>query len=241
LAGSKIRTNYLNFNTIANSIYLVFSFPYKNSLFFVEFIVVIGNSFEPYKTFYRIVKFCESLPKATVICGDGARQELLQEEGIASMDAFVALTGMDEENILISFFATSQNVPKVISKVNRPELAAMAEQLGLDCIISPRNFVSGVLVQYARALENSMGSGVETLYKVMDEKAEALEFFVRPDFRHVNVPLKNMALKPNVLLAGILRGRKAIIPSGDDVLQPGDRVVVLATGHRFGDLSDIMR
>jgi len=214
----------------------------KTAFYLAKMLLAGGNSVKIIdKDPTRCAEFCESLPKATVICGDGARQELLQEEGIASMDAFVALTGMDEENILISFFATSQNVPKVISKVNRPELAAMAEQLGLDCIISPRNFVSGVLVQYARALENSMGSGVETLYKVMDEKAEALEFFVRPDFRHVNVPLKNMALKPNVLLAGILRGRKAIIPSGDDVLQPGDRVVVLATGHRFGDLSDIMR
>ena len=113
--------------------------------------------------------------------------------------------------------------------------------MGLDCVISPRLIVSDVLVRYARALENSVGSGVETLYKIMDEKAEALEFHVRPDFRHVNVPLKNMALKPNVLLAGILRGRKAIIPSGDDVLMPGDSVVVLTTGHRFGDLSDIMR
>ena len=214
----------------------------KTAFYLAKMLLAGGNSVKIIdKDPARCAEFCESLPKATVICGDGARQELLQEEGIASMDAFVSLTGMDEENILISFFASSQNVPKVISKVNRPELAAMAEQLGLDCIISPRNFVSGVLVQYARALENSMGSGVETLYKVMDEKAEALEFFVRPEFRHVNVPLKNMALKPNVLLAGILRGRRAIIPSGDDVLQPGDRVVVLATGHRFGDLSDIMR
>ena len=189
----------------------------------------------------KCTAFSESLPKATVICGDGAQQELLQEEGIATMDAFVALTGMDEENILISFFAASQQVPKVISKVNRPELASMAERLGLDCIISPRNFVSGILVQYARALENSLGSSVETLYKLMDEKAEALEFSVRPEFGHVNVPLKEMTLKPNVLLAGILRGRKAIIPTGDDVLQAGDKVVVLTTGHRFQDLSDILR
>ena len=189
----------------------------------------------------RCAQVSESLPKATVICGDGASQELLLEEGIGSVDAFVSLTGMDEENILIAFFAGAQNVPKVISKVNRPELAAMAQRLGLDTIISPRNIVSDVLVQYARALENSMGSGVETLYKLMDEKAEALEFVVRPDFRHVNVPLKEMTLKPNVLLAGILRGRKAIIPSGDDVLMPGDSVVVLTTGHRLQDLSDILR
>ena len=189
----------------------------------------------------RCNQFSEILPKATVICGDGASQELLLEEGIGTADAFVTLTGMDEENILIACFAAAQNVPKVISKVNRPELAAMAERLGLDSVISPRHVVSDVLVRYARGLENSMGSGVETLYKIMDEKAEALEFFVRPDFRHVNIPLKNMAIKPNVLIAGILRGRKAIIPAGDDVLMPGDRVVVLTTGHRFQDLADMMR
>ena len=117
----------------------------------------------------------------------------------------------------------------------------MAERLGLDCIISPRNIVSDVLVRYARALQNSVGSGVETLYKIMDEKAEALEFFGRPDFRHVNIPLKEMSIKPNVLIAGILRGRKAIIPAGDDVLMAGDRVVVLTTGYRFRDLSDLLR
>lgn len=214
----------------------------RTSFYLAKMLLAGGNSVKVIdKDPARCAEFSEALPKATVICGDGARQELLQEEGIASVDAFVALTGMDEQNILISFFAGSQDVPKVISKVNRPELSAMAERLGLDCIISPRNFVSGVLVQYARALQNSMGSSVETLYKLMDDKAEALEFSVRPDFRHVDVPLKDMALKPDVLVAGILRGRKAVIPSGDDVLQPGDKVVVLTTGHRFQDLSDILR
>lgn len=214
----------------------------KTAYYLTKMLLAGGNTVKVIdKDPARCAQFSESLPKATVICGDGARQELLLEEGITATDAFVALTGMDEENILISFFAASQNVPKVISKVNRPELAVMAEQLGLDCILSPRNFVSGVLVQYARALQNSMGSSVETLYKLMDEKAEALEFSVRPDFRHVDVPLKELELKQNVLIAGILRGRRAIIPSGDDVLQPDDKVVVLTTGHRLQDLSDIMR
>jgi len=183
--------------------------------------------------------FCEELPKTTILCGDGAQQELLMEEGISTTDAFVALTGMDEQNILISFFAGSQKVSKVISKVNRAELSAMAQRLGLDCIISTRSVVSGMLVQYARALQNSMGSSIETLYKLMDDKAEALEFIVRPDFPMTDIPLKEMRLKPNILLVGILRGRRAIIPSGDDVILPGDRVVVLTTGHRLHDLSDI--
>ena len=189
----------------------------------------------------RCEEFSENLPGAVVIHGDGARQELLLEEGLPEMDAFVALTGMDEENILISFFAASRNVKKVISKVNRTELVAIAEGLGLDSIVSPRQIISDVLVQYARALENSMGSSVETLYKLMDGQAEALEFTVHPDFRHVQIPLREMPLKKDILLAGILRGRKTVIPSGDDVLQPGDHVVVLAAGQRLQDLSDILR
>jgi len=117
----------------------------------------------------------EAIPKAVIIHGDGAQQELLMEEGLDSLDAFVALTGMDEENILISIFAASHSVPTVISKVNRNELSSMAEKLGLDCIVSPKKIISDILVRYARALENSMDSKVETLYKLMDGKAEALE------------------------------------------------------------------
>ena len=184
--------------------------------------------------------FSEALPKTVVIHGDGAQQELLLEEGIRSTDAFVSLTGMDEENILISIFASSQDVPKVISKVNRNELAAMAQKLGLDCIVSPHKIISNIVVRYARALQNSMGSNVETLYKLMDGQAEALEFNVRPESKLVNIPLKNLKLKKNILIAGIIRERKSIIPTGDDVILPGDHVVVLAANRRLQDLSDIL-
>ena len=188
----------------------------------------------------RCELFGKLLPNAVIILGDGADQDILLEEGLASTDAFVSLTGMDEENILISFFAKSLNVPTVISKVNRNELATMAEKLGLDCIISPKRIISDVLSRYARALENSLGSNVETLYKIMDGKAEALEFNVQSDFKYLNIPLKDMRLKPNILIAGILRSRKALIPSGDDMILPSDRVVVIAGGHRLNDLSDII-
>ncbi|MFA6948672.1 MAG: Trk system potassium transporter TrkA [Eubacteriales bacterium] len=189
----------------------------------------------------RCQEFCTSLPGAVMICGDGAQQELLLEEGIRSMDAFVALTGMDEENILISFFASSQNVSKVISKVNRGELASMAEKLGLDCIVSPKKIISDVLTRYARALQNSVGSNVETLYKLMDGKTEALEFNVQPDLKFLATPLRDMTFKPDILIAGIIRGRKTIIPSGEDVIMSGDKIVVLAAGQQLHDLSDIIR
>ncbi len=189
----------------------------------------------------RCETFAAELHDAVVICGDGAEQELLLEEGLASVDAFVALTGNDELNILISIFAQSQGVPKVISKVNRPELASMAENLGLDSIISPKKTVSNVLARYARALNNTVGSNIETLYKLMDSSIEALEFNVGSEFKGQNIPLKELAIKPDVLIAGITRKRKAIIPSGNDIIMPGDRVVCIVSGQRLTDLSDILQ
>lgn len=186
-------------------------------------------------------ELCEAIPKAVIIHGDGAQQELLLEEGLRSLDAFVSLTGMDEENILISIFAAAQKVPKVISKINRDELASLAERLGLDCIVSPKKIISDVLVQYARALQNSLGSNIETLYKLMDGKAEALEFNVRADSKLTGIPLKDLNIKPNILIAGILRYRKTIIPAGDDVIMPDDRVIIVAADQRLSDLSDILK
>lgn len=184
----------------------------------------------------------EDLPNSVIIHGDGAQQELLLEEGLRSTDAFVTLTGMDEQNILISIYAMSQDVPKVIAKVNRDELSEMAEKLGLDCIVSPRKIISDVLVQYARALENSQGTSVETLYKLMDGRVEALEFRVRQSVDGLtDIPLKNLQRKTGILIAGIIRGRRTIVPGGDDCILSGDRVVVLAANQRLSDLADIVK
>mgnify|MGYP001297150751 FL=1 len=188
----------------------------------------------------RCRQFCDLLPGATMIHGESIQQELLVEEGIGSVDAFVALTGIDEENILMSFYANAQNVPKVVAKINHNELAAMAVNLGLECIISPKKVVVDVLLRYVRALENSLGGQVETLYKLMDGRAEALEFKVQADFEALQIPLKELALKKDILIAGIVRGRKNIIPSGDDVIAAGDRVIILAAGRALNTLSDIL-
>ena len=181
------------------------------------------------------------MPEATIIFGDGASGEVLFEEGLMSMDAFVSLTDMDEENILLSSFASSQNVPTVISKVNRTELANMAERFGLDCIVSPKMMIADVIMRYARALQNTAGSKMETLYKVMDGKAEAVEFIVEDTFEHVGIPLRDLKTKDNMIIAGIIRGRKAIIPSGNDIIMPNDRVVVIVAGQNLDDLSDIIK
>lgn len=185
-------------------------------------------------------EFCESIPKATVVLGDGTQQELLLEEGIKDMSAFVALTGMDEENILISVLANTFNVPKIITKINRDELSELASQLGLDAIVSPKRIVSDVLVRYARALRNSLGSNIETLYHLMDDRVEAIEFLVSSEFAGFNVPLKNMNLRKNILIAGIIREKKPIVPTGNDVILPGDKVIIIAADRKIQELSDIL-
>ena len=189
----------------------------------------------------RCEELCDLLPAASVSLGDGAQQEILEEEGLRFADAFVALTGMDEENILISYFAASRGVPKVIAKVNRDELGAIAGKMGLESIISPRKLIADVLVQYARALQNSMGSAVETLYKLMDSNVEALEFKVGPEFAGANIPLKDMKLRRHILIAGIVRGKDIVIPSGDDAIHQGDRVVVISAAGKLNDLADILK
>ena len=183
----------------------------------------------------------DSLDDTVVIRGDGTEQELLLEEGLLSTDAFVTLTGSDEQNILISIYASSRNVPKVIAKVNRNELYYMAEKLGLDSIISPKKIISNVLVQYARALENSRESQMETLYKLMDGQVEALEFHVMQDSHITDIPLKELKLKENILIAGIIRGRRTIVPGGNDAILPGDRVVIIVENQRLRDLADILK
>ena len=193
----------------------------------------------------RCAELSANLPGAVLIHADGTGQEALLEEGLRSVDAFVSLTGSDEENILISIFAASQEVPKVIAKVNRNELASLADKLGLDCIVSPKKTIAGILTRYARALQNTEGSSVESLYRIMDDRAEMLEFRVMPNFPYANIPIVELqqthGLLPGVLIAGIIRGRRTIIPTGADTIQPGDRVIVLSADHRLNELSDIIR
>ncbi|MBR2448364.1 MAG: Trk system potassium transporter TrkA [Clostridia bacterium] len=184
---------------------------------------------------------CEALPKVTVVNADGTDQEVLLEEGLLSVDAFVSLTGMDEQNILMSAYAQTKGVPKVITKVNRSALMPLAESWGLDTIISPKMTITDILVRYARALEDSQGSSVETLYKLMDDKVEALEFIVKDSFSKCEIPFKELTLKPNTLVAAIIRNRKTITPTGDDMFMAGDRVIIVAANQRINTLSDILR
>ncbi len=191
----------------------------------------------------RCEEICNSVPKAVVICGDPADEDVLLEEGIETTDAFAAMTGIDEENLLLSFAAGKHNVSKVISKINREAFTSVAEKLGLESVLSPKQLAANVIVKYARALENSIESSqVETLYKLMDGKVELLEFIIKSDNEATGIPLKEMKLKSNVLVCGIIRNRKPIVPSGDDMILSGDHVIVLSSEeHRMNDVTDILK
>ena len=185
-------------------------------------------------------KFSDLLPGIRVYCGDGTQRELLQEAGLLEQNAFVTLTGMDEENIIVAYYARTQKVSQVIAKVNRDEMAAMAEQMGLESVISPKTVVVNVVLRYVRALQSSMGSSIENLYQLMEGRAEALEFIVQGETGYTGIPLKSLRQKKNVLIGGILRDRKAIIPAGDDMILPGDHVVVIAGHRRLNALEEIL-
>jgi trk system potassium uptake protein TrkA len=208
--------------------------------YLAEMLTHIGTSVKIIDKDEKTCEFLsENLPQAVIIHGDGGRQELLIQEGLSRTDAFVSLTGLDETNILISMFAMISKVPKVITKVNRDELIPLAERFGLDSIISPKKIISDVVVSYARAIQNSLGSNVETLYKLMDNKVEALEFNVREESCVVNIPLKKFKLRENVLIIAIIRDRKIITPTGNTDIKLGDRVIIITTSQGLRDLSDI--
>lgn len=214
----------------------------RTSYYLARRLDFVGNNVKIIdKDISRCREIAELLPSIDVIHGDGTHQELLFEEGIRSMDAFVALTGTDEENILLSVFASSLNLSKVITKVNRDELAKIAKNLGLDTVITPKTAVTNKVTRYVRALQNSESSKIETLYKIMDEKAEAIEFIVNADFKGIAIPLKELPLQKNTLIAGIVRGRKTLIPTGADFILPEDRVIVISAGRKINELSDILR
>lgn len=190
----------------------------------------------------------ELLPMATIVHGDGTEQNILLEEGLERVDAFVALTDRDEENITISLYAGVKNVPKVITKVNRLTYMEILNSIKIDSIISPKFITANQIVQYVRAMQNSFGSNVETLHKIVNNTVEALEFVVPNNIENTNVndyidvALKNLNIKSGILVAAIIRKGHVIIPCGDDVIKIGDNVIVVTKEENYcDDLSDIFK
>lgn len=190
------------------------------------------------RDYARCEELSAKLPKAAIINGDGSDENLLREERLSDMDSFVASTGIDEENIILSLYAQSQVKTKVVTKISHLEFNDVIRSLDLDSIYNPKKITSEYILQYVRAMGSSVGSNVETLYRLMDDRVEALEFKIMSD-RFSDKTLEEMHFKPDTLVAGVYRKNKFILPDGNETFIPGDSVFVVTTKHGFRDLSDV--
>lgn len=189
----------------------------------------------------RCEELATEIPKAIVINGNGSDEDLLMEEGLKSAEAFVPLTGSDEENILLALNAQQYSNAKLITKINRISFKQAINNLDLGSVIYPRYITSEAIIAYVRAKKNaSVGSNVETLYHMFDNRVEAVEFYIDKESKVTNVPLMKLKLKDNLRICFISRQGKIIIPTGQDCILPGDSVMVVSTHAGFSDISNII-
>ncbi len=189
----------------------------------------------------RCDQLCQLLPKATIICGDGTEKRLLLEEGLQYAESFVALTNIDEENVLLSLFAKSQSEAKLVTKINRIDYDDVVAGLGLGTTIYPKEIAAEYIVRFVRAMNNSIGNNIETMHLILDGKAEALEFRITENSPVSGVAIENLNLKDNILIACIHRKGTIITPRGRDVILPGDTVIVVTTNTGYNDIGDILK
>ena len=183
----------------------------------------------------------ETLPHADIIEGDGTDQDLLEQENLPGMDAFIALSDRDEENLMTGLYARTHGVPKVIVKTNRYAYRDVIANLGLENQVSPRIITCNALLRYVRARVNARGTTVEKLYRLVDGKAEALEFIAKKGDPYIGIPLKKLDVRKGALVAIILHKGKVIVPFGDDVIEAGDHVVIISTASGISDLNEVIR
>lgn len=193
----------------------------------------------------QVLERCEQLsemfPEALIIHSNASDHNVLLEEGIEHMDAFASLTNFDEENILLSLYAQKNSKAKVFTKITRLTYDEVIADMPLGTIVKPKLITADRIVQLVRALQNPQGSNVETFYKIIDNKAEALEFRVRSNSKLVDIPLSKLDIKENLLLCCINRKHKIIIPNGQASLQVGDSVIIVTTNTGLNDLNDILK
>ena len=189
-------------------------------------------------------KRCEELsillPEAVIINGDGTDEALLLEAGIETVGAFVALTGIDEENILLTLHARSVSKTKVVTKVNRFAFQSVIDSLDLGSVVFPRIITSESILAFARAKRASMDSNIETLSHLCDGQVEAIEFNLKTQSPLTDTPLKRLRLKDGVMVSFINRNGQIIFPTGDDVIKVGDSVLIITTHRGFGEPTDIL-
>ncbi len=188
----------------------------------------------------RCKELSEQLPKAVIVNGDGSDEAFLREERLDTMDAFVALTNLDEENILLALMAKKKVSRKVVTKINREQLNEVIHNLELDSVVYPKLLMAQKILRYSRATKNSIGSNMKTLYRMYEDKVEALEFAITEDSKITGTPLYQMKLKKGLLIAAIIRNDKLLIPDGQTKVLPGDSVIVVTTQLGLQDAKNIL-
>ena len=189
----------------------------------------------------RCEELCELLPQALIIYGDGTDRELLLEEGMVHAEAFATLTNFDEENIMLSLFAKSMSKAKLITQVHRIAYDEIINELDLGTVIYPKYITAEYIIQYVRAMQNSIGSNIETLYRLNDNKVEALEFVVKEDSPVAGIPLQQLNLKDNILICCINHKGSIITPRGQSIINVGDTVVIVTIIAGLHDIKDILK
>lgn len=189
----------------------------------------------------RCTQLSDLLEGATIVEGDGTDQQLLTEEGIEQADAIISMTDFDEENILISLYVGSVSTGKVITKINRVAFDNIIENMKLGSVIHPKFLTAEYIIRYVRAMQNTVGSNIETLYSILGGNAEALEFRVRESSNITGIPLMDLKLKSDLQVACINRKGKIIIPTGNDTIEVGDTVIVVTTHTGLKGLKDILK
>lgn len=188
---------------------------------------------------------CESLsvklPKAIIINGDGTEPDILKEEGIETVQSFIPLTGIDEENIMLTLYAKQVSKAKVVTKINRVNYKQVINNLDLGSLVYPKYITSEAIIAYVRAKKNSMGSNIETLYHMFDSRVEAIEFIVEKNSKVSGVPIKDLKLKKDVLISFINHNGHIIIPTGNDEIEDGDTVMIVTKNTGFTGIDDIVR
>ena len=186
-------------------------------------------------------RFSIKLPKAIVINGDGTDPDILKEEGIETIQSFIPLTGIDEENIMLTLHAKQVSNAKVVTKINRVNYKQVINNLDLGSIVYPKYITSEAIIAYVRAKKNSMGSNIETLYHMFDSRVEAIEFIVEENSKVSGIPIKDLKLKKDVLISFINHDGHIIIPTGNDEIEDGDTVMIVTKNTGFTDINDIVR
>ena len=187
------------------------------------------------------LELAETLDNVLVINADPSDEQTLFEEGIQETDAFVALTGIDEENIVYSMFASSQKVPKVITKINHINLSGITQMAKIDAVVSPHKIAANQVVQYVRAMEKGKSSSCESIYNFGDNIFEMIEFKVKEDFKGINKKIEELKLQDDTLIGAIQRGKNIIYPQGKDEIKLNDTVLVICRNNKVKELNDMIK